>query len=522
MSKRIYYLFLFAVLAVSCDAGLTGTATENQPPSTSFTVNSINLPEGQRLTSQINISWWGDDPDGYVVGYEFYIGDDVSADVEWVFTSKTDSTFVLPIEEGNLDADVRFTVRAVDNEGAVDPDPPSLVFPIRNSPPSVRFLATEIPPDTTYRVFSFGFRATDPDGEANLNRVEFAINDTTSADAWTVLDPSIQLLTFRIDDTQPGNPTEMFTGRGATRTNTVLNTIRTDGDNTFFLRAIDNAGAVSSIQQFSWYVKRQQSNILVLNDFPLSDRINLHLDLLAQIGIDNVDLMNITDGNASGGRRVVLSSQFPNRALVVPTTNMMLAEWDHIYWLSNDLDRNISYAIEMTIDFFANGGTMFVNIPTKNDVPADSPVFEFLPFDRIQSPPAARRFFIANNSELTATEDAVNLINSGQTSITEVPYLRFTRNQVSNLFPVVPFGETIQLFEANFQVQTLFPVTTSPYEGPKGIASVSPTNSVLYFGVDLNEFDQNERVVGDETLPASDLAGLLRLLVLDILNFEQR
>jgi hypothetical protein len=522
MSKRIFLPLFLAVLALSCDSGLTGTAGDNQPPTTSFTVNSINLPEGQRLTSQINISWWGDDPDGYVVGYEFYIGDDESENVEWTFTTRTDSVFVLPIEEGNLDADVRFTVRSVDNEGAKDPEPPSLVFPIRNSPPSVSFVSTEIPPDTTYRVFSFGFRATDPDGDANLNRIEFAINDTTGADAWTPLDPATQLLTFRIDDTQSGNPTQLFTGRGATNTNIVLNTVLTDSDNTFFLRAIDNAGAISTIRERTWYVKKQRSNILVLNDFPMSDRIGLHLNLLAQIGIDNVDRINITDGVAQGGRRVVLSSQFPNRSLSVPTTNMMLAEWEHIYWVSNDLDRNISYAIEMTIDFFNNGGTMFVNIPTKNDVPEDSPVFEFLPFDRIQSPPPARRFFVPNNSQLIATEQATNLINSPQTSTNSVPYIRFGRNQVANLFPVVPFGETIQLFEANFQVQTLFPVTTSPYEGPRGIAAVSPDNSLLYFAVDFNEFDQNERVVNGETLPPSNLSGLLRLLILDILNFEQK
>lgn len=521
MSIRIYYLLFLAVLVVSCDSGLTGTRAENQPPSTSFTVNSINLPEGQRLTSQINISWWGDDPDGFVVGYEFYIGDNVSDDVQWTFTSRTDSTFILPIEQGNLDADVRFTVRAVDNEGAVDPNPPSLVFPIRNSPPSVNFVAIETPPDTTFRVFSFGFRATDPDGDANLNRIEFAINDTTSADAWTELPPAIQLLTFRIDDTQPGNPTEVFTGRGATRTGITLNSVEVDSDNTFFLRAIDNAGAVSTVRSFTWHVKRQRSNILVLNDFPLSNRIDLHLNLLAQLGIDRVDRMDITDGVAQGGRRVVLSSRFPNRALVVPTTNMMLAEWDHIYWISNDLDRNIGYALEMTIDFFSQGGTMFVNIPTKS-VPDDNPSLEFLPFDRIQQPPPARRFFVANNSVLTATSDVTDLINSPQTTTTSVPYLRFGRNQVPNLFPVVPFGETIELFEANFQIQTLFPVTTAPFDGPKGIASVSPDNAILYFGVDFNEFDQQERVVSGETLPASDLAGLLRLLVLDILNFEQR
>ena len=203
--------------------------------------------------------------------------------------------------------------------------------------------------------FPFGFRVNDPDGAANLNRIEFAINDTSEAASWIALDPAIQLLTFRIDDTQPGNPTQVFTGRNAISTEFQINTIETDAENTFYLRSIDNAGSVSAVRDYTWYVKRQQSNILFLNDFSGPDsqaRANLHIGLLASVGITNFDYIDITDGLATGGRRVVLSQAFPNRALVVPTTNMMLAEWDHIYWISQDLDRNIGYALEMTLDFF--------------------------------------------------------------------------------------------------------------------------------------------------------------------------
>ena len=49
---------------------------------------------------------------------------------KWKFTTNTDSTFVLPIEEGNTDADVAFFIRAMDNNDSVDPEPPCLIFPI--------------------------------------------------------------------------------------------------------------------------------------------------------------------------------------------------------------------------------------------------------------------------------------------------------------------------------------------------------------------------------------------------------
>ena len=513
-------MLILALIFASCDAGLDGIPRENQPPTTNFTVNSINLPEGQRLTSQITISWWGDDPDGYVVGYEFYIGEDVQTNSpNWVFTNRTDSTFVLPIPEGNLDADVMFTVRAIDNEDARDPNPPSLVFPIRNSPPNVSFVSIELPPDTTYRVFSFGFRATDPDGNANLNRIEFAINDTTS---WNRLDPQSQLLTFRVDDTITPTQTQVFTGRTASRTDISVQSVIPDAENIFYIRAVDNAGAVSPVRTHRWYVKKQTSNVLFFNDYsgPNSASVaGLHLQLLQSIGINTVDYVNITDGLATGGRRVPLSRAFPDRSLAAPTTNMMMAEWDHIYWVSEDLDRNIGYALEMTLQFFENGGTMFVNIPTKT-VPDDNPVLEFLPFERIQPAPPGRTFFIANNSTVSATQETNDFINQPGTSTTTPPYLRFRRNQTS-LFPVVPFGETIKLFEAEFQTRVPFPPSTTPYDGTRIVSAVNPDNSLLFFGIDLTEFDREQRQVGLEMLPASDLSGLIRLTCVDILKFDQ-
>jgi hypothetical protein len=169
------------------------------------------------------------------------------------------------------------------------------------------------------------------------------------------------------------------------------------------VRAFDNAEAVSRVISHTWYVKQQRSRILFIHDYEGPDgpaRVNLHLDILRQAGITTVDFWNISDGIAIGGNRVPFTNAFPDRSLVDPTINLMLAEWDHIYWLSNNLDRNIGYAIETTLGFFENGGTMFINIPTKR-IPDDSPVLEFLPFERMATLPAGQQsFFIANGSEV--------------------------------------------------------------------------------------------------------------------------
>lgn len=505
-------LLLAAMFLYSCDTGLVGDLNENRLPTTSLTVDAINLPDGQRLNSQITISWWGDDPDGYIVGYEFFIGDNANAPTaQWQFTTRTDSTFVLPIQEGLVDADVRFTVRAIDNEGAKDNDPPSLVFPIRNSAPTIAFTSTELPPDTTYRVFTFGFSASDADGFQNLNRIEVALNDTNAASSWISFDPSVSLLTFITDDAQPTPVTRIFSGRAAVNTGFTFENIQSDAINTFFIRAVDNAGSVSAVRVHEWFVKKQQSRILFLNDYfgPTSASVEeLHRSLLAQNGITVVDYLNISDGLATGGRRVPLSRALPNRNLAAPTINRMLAQWDYIYWISDDLDRNIGYAIELTIDFFANGGRMFVNIPSKN-IAADTPVAEFLPIERVETLPAGQQSFIIRNNALVRASDPSK----------ELPYLRFRRNLLG-AFPLVPFSETVRIFEAPFETRNARGII-SPFDGFPLISALSPSGNLLYFGIDITEFDQQTRLVGGIEQPASELADLIRITVLDILNFAQ-
>lgn len=512
------------IVLVSCEPGLDGELNENLPPTTSLTVNEINLPEGERLVSQVDISWWGDDPDGYVVGYELFIGDVTTANNEdWTFTTSSDSTFILPINEGEQNADVQFTVRAVDNDDARDPDPQSVVFPITNSVPEIEFNNFETPPDTTYRIASFGFNAFDPDGDANLNRIEIALNDTTSDDAWKDIGLGFDLVTLRIDDTKSTPTAEVLLGRSASSSEISFDEINLNSENEFFIRSIDNAASVSDPVAYNWHVKKQESTVLFLNDYQgddSEDRFTLHRELLSQAGITEIDYLDISDGTPTGGRRVQLSQAFPDRSLSSPTINMMLAEWDHIYWISDNLDRNIGYALEITLDFFEQGGTMFVNIPSKF-ISDDNSLLQFLPFERVEPVPSGEQsFYIRENSELRASGDMEN-----------APQLTFRRNRTAE-HPIVPFGETVPLFEAPFLVRGGFPATIKDFDGSKLISATNPEENLIYFGVDFNEFptpnnsdclpeeeiDENDE---DAPEPCSEIERLVELLVIDILEFQQ-
>ena len=526
---RLYpllFILLLNVLVVSCDSGLQGDLNENLPPKTSLTLNEINLPEGERLVSQVNISWWGDDPDGFVAGYEFYIGDPAeAAEDDWSFTQNTDSTFILPIPEGSTDANVQFNVRAVDNDGAKDPEPPSLTFPIRNTEPTVSFAINETPPDTTFRIASFGFNPNDPDGDANLNRVEIALNDTSSEASWRELSLDVDFLTLRIDDTQAEPTASVLLGRSAIESDIVFDNVNVNGENEFYVRAIDNAAAVSNVAIHNWYVKKQTSRILFLNDYygnRSSDRRDLHLGLLEDVGIDQVDYIDISDGQSLGGTRVPFTSALPNRVLAEPTINMMLAEWDYIYWISDDLDRNIGYALEITDQFFEEGGKMFINIPIEYLADRNS-LFQFLPFQGVQqasySEPGRNPQFIINNcTEVSATSE-----------INYSPNLRFEGSKLPS-YSVVPFSESINLFSADFSLLLRNPNAIEEYDGNELISTMNPDQSIVYFGIDIDEFtteDNNSCETPESTdenpqyYPPSDLSGLIEFLTIETLGFEQ-
>src|SRR5690349_7045142 len=134
--KYIFILLLGVAAFYSCTEVPDGVST-NLAPETyrSIHPDSVISPQKTRL----KITWWGDDPDGLIKGFE------VSFDsLNWTFTPNNDSTFQLVIV-GN-DSTFRFWARAVDDKGYIDQTPATNLYPVVNSAPAVKFNAgTEIP-----------------------------------------------------------------------------------------------------------------------------------------------------------------------------------------------------------------------------------------------------------------------------------------------------------------------------------------------------------------------------------------
>ena len=495
--KNISFFLIGLILFLSCETAPTGEFVENNPPNTFLTVEQINREGDFRLSSQINISWWGTDSDGYIVGYEYAIND--TTENAWQFTTKTDSTFILPIEEGLSEDNVLFKIRAIDDDGAIDTDGARLVFPIINTAPSVSLNQKELPVDTMFSIASFGWTISDLDGLGNISRTEIAINDTTNE--WIEI-PIPQnedrlFISLEFDNKTLGTvDANVFQGRSfSTLQGTTIPGIKINENNTFYVRVIDNAGAVSTTESVTWFIKQSTSKTLFINDFSGSATgsvASFHKGLLAYSGIEP-DQWIINDGEVSQ-EKVALSEAFP--AVIDPTLKKTLAKWDHIYWVSNDIDRNITYALDIATEFFDNGGTMFVNIPMKG-ISQNDEIFNFLPVDSIGVLSGIQTNFLLNANTIADSPDGIG-----------GPELSISNRIVGN-YPLKPSSGAQLLYSTDFLATTLIGFNQD-YNGNEAIAIENNEQNVIYFSVDLRDLNGN-----------NNIEEMLNQILLDRLNFEQ-
>jgi hypothetical protein len=481
------------VAGTACDSGLQGDLAENQPPNTNLTVDQINRSGANRLPSQITITWWGDDPDGYITGYEYSINDG-----DWNFTTRTDSTFILPIPEGNLTADVSFSVRAIDNEETRDPEPASLVYPIVNTPPTIEINRQINQPDTTYNIASISWNANDPDGAANLERVEVALN---SPDNWVSLASDISRITLNINDrvvTESTNASILI-GDSFTDSGSEFSTVKLNDKNLFYIRSVDRAGAVSEIDTLGWYIKKRTSRVLLINDIQSEDgtyfRRDYHIQKLNEAGIPDVDVWNMNDGQVAAGQRVQLSSKFFDVSQLGSVGAFAMDQWDFVYFISTNFDRNIYYAPQMLSRFIDNGGNAIFFSPPK-EIDERHPLLTFLPYNGLtQRPSGTRSFEIKSDSLITPTEN-----------ITGAPTLKVENNIVAAQ-PIELIGNGTALYNADFIVN-LFRGTRE-YDGNETISTKSGEGNIIYFSLDIEQLDADNNV--DE---------LVKTLTIDELGFQ--
>lgn len=209
------------------------------------------------MTSRQELHWWGEDPDGNVIGYWYKW----NIDTAWTYTTEESGLFYLPIRT-NLDV-FSFSVKTMDNDSVVDTTPARLTLPIRNSNPEINFRYRSNPVkadigngDTTYTfpTRTFVWDIFDLDGNESITNVFYALDDPCDS-CWISLDAA-QQSSITLDSIPPGL-------------------------HTFYLKTRDIAGAESPVIQYPdssntaepafWRVMPVRGEVLLVDDFPQNE-----------------------------------------------------------------------------------------------------------------------------------------------------------------------------------------------------------------------------------------------------------
>ncbi len=245
-------------LLLGCGEHIPDRPLPNQPPETNLSL----FPDGQlrTTTSRQIVYWWGDDPDGRVIGfiYTWEAGvpvperwDPQNPVSGWTFTTATSDTFSLRFF--GSDTVYTFRVSAVDDRFAVDPTPATQSFPVANTPPTLEYTLNTDIPETTFTVAAFSWRGSDLDGNETIQRYQYVLDDTTDPGRYIDLSPDVNLLILHEEDGL------------------------SEGEHVFYVRAVDIAGATSPFARMPkredrvWYVKKPRGEVLVVDDYSPQD-----------------------------------------------------------------------------------------------------------------------------------------------------------------------------------------------------------------------------------------------------------
>jgi hypothetical protein len=380
MKKRLGILLLALLVFAGCKEG---SLIDNLPPETKIFLKEINLSGEDRLNSVVRLHWTGEDPDGYITGYEISFDE-----VNWDFVTIQDSTFRFSLSIGTDTADIDFYVRAIDNAETTDPSPAYLKVPIRNTPPVVRLDTVKLIPDTVYSVFSVLWAVEDLDGPETIDSVLIRLNDG----AWYVLDPGVNFVSLIPEfPMQTGSQqAKVYQNLSPELLPVSMEDIRPGEPNRFSIRVVDLAGASSEVDTSRWFfIKPQTSDLVVIDDH--SALVNPKPEV-AYFSILNAvyPQFDYWDISRAGADVPVFWD---------PTFGLFLSLYDKVFWYSDGVEQSnlngrlFLEAAATQVQLFLNGGgkvLISTNFPSSftdnsNILANTSPIFGFSPIDSLST-----------------------------------------------------------------------------------------------------------------------------------------
>ena len=407
------------------------------------------------------IHWWGDDPDGRVVGY-YYQWD---YQTEPTFTTSESDTFYVPIRT-EYD-EFAFQVWAVDDKGLEDPTPAVLRFPVYNSPPQIFFRLGSNPrvrgnPEVTSYTFptrTFVWDASDPDGRETITAIYYAIDDTTN---W------IQL---------PGDADQ------------VTLTDLPPGEHRFFVKAQDVSGATSNTISFPdpddpnvpnhWVVKPIQGDILLVNDFAQDQNLyqvqSFYEDILQQlVGQDGYSVWEI------GSNRVpAINAQnaLPYSSIDIEAN---LSYFKKVIWFAHLGRPHLTGAGLSITRFIKNGG--YILISNANEERPDT-TWTFTSIDTVYRLNPGGRLL-----------PGINILASFGSPNDEALNLNLEKLVGNRVSAIVPGRDAQVVYRMEPDSTAKIPV---PYKGspPVGIRYNLGSGKSIYFSLPFHYCNGNENIV---------------------------
>jgi hypothetical protein len=459
----------------------------NIPPKTYFWLfPDSTIAEG---ISKQRLRWWGEDPDGFVIGYLLSVAPDLSSipnpdTLRYTFVTANDTVIQFPLTQAKQTYLV--AVRAVDNSfsdlpvgariklfplsywdknangvkdggdaelpqllSAVDPNAAKQKFPIRNSPPSVTFQTDPAnpgqviqQPDTTYTVASFSWIAADLDGDNTIDSCRISLNDTSFSRSFT-MSSSATLFTLMV----PREVTDVAGGEVAADVYTgtfpnmrkigSLAGLRLDALNVLYLQVKDVAGDFSPRVQMpqgtkKWYVKKPKSRLLIISDYQKPDSLEVkrfYRDIFSSAlsgRLANYDELDIRTGATTPKSGVLVP------AILNPAFVQTLKLYDFVVWYTDQFP-SLSVAQFPLYLYASSGGRVIYSTEFASAVgdPRGSLV-DFAPLDSISS------VFLPNPNpsvpSVGTTRIPKNYVLYGDSSVAsnKYPSLEFDSLTVSN------------------------------------------------------------------------------------------
>lgn len=416
---KMYFLLLLLIGMVfinSCSEEFPDNPNGNSPPNTGVFLYPDSTVTQQ--PSRLTVRWWGDDPDGLVVGFYFKWE---GIDDGWSFTTKNDSTFSLPI--GSSDTTYNFLVSAVDASGngyydsevmqngtnyggepfvdennngkydngeffydigLIDPTPASTLFPIKNTAPEINWNELSFLPDTSFPVVTIAWNASDLDGDESITEIEVALNDTNN---FVSLGGSVRLITLRGVNLNTVNPeVEILINASSQNIHPEkLQGIILNGDNKIYIRANDLSGASSEIIQLpdtnsTWYIKKPKGEVLIFDDYKVvsfnQEQTNFYNQIFSTIGggvlFNKYDVFDLANNTLAFESATILET---------------LKLFKYVFWYSSSEPR-LDLLNIITNQYLTSGGkiafSMTLRDPDEDEYPYDlSSIQGFIPIDSL-------------------------------------------------------------------------------------------------------------------------------------------